>query len=332
MKCPTRALFAIALLLALRPIPVDAQIGMRGYVTSHVRYIELRSLQLDTVTTGLGPLPAGCVPGLTCTRFINGAERGATIGTQDLALTAWGFGISGLSGTLQMRTRDQLDGGLDWPLADEDRVTVLTGYLQFRRGPLRARLGRQAVTSTLGFRDYDGAAALWDGGKWWVEGFGGRALARGSQSPRSEAFEGLEQFVPDRNAWLFGGVTGVRTSTASLSMRYQREILSNRSAVISEQAAVEGHALLPGRLRVRGSLDWDFAFKQLTEARLTFEHALTDRIVLEAGGRRYRPFFDLSTIWGFFSPVAFTEARLGGRVGLGPRSGFDLAVAAREYE
>ncbi len=213
----------------------------------------------------------------------------------------------------------------------DDPVTLLSGYLQLRRGKLRLRAGRQAATSTLGFRDFDGASALLDGGNWWVEGFGGRSLARGLVEPRREAFEGLEQFIPDDNGWLFGGVSGWRTASASLSFRYQREILADRSALISERAAVEGHALVKG-VRLRSSIDWDLSLEQVGQARLSAEHALTPRVLIEAGVRRYRPYFDLSTIWGFFSPVGFTEATLGTRIGLGPTTGLDLAVAARQYD
>jgi hypothetical protein len=311
--------------------PVEAQFGMRGWATSHVRYVELRPLVLDTIT-GLDPRPDWCTPSLTCTRYLTGTEQGATIGTQDVALTAWGFGLEGLSATLQLQARDQIDGEFDWPLLTDDPVRLLTGYLQYRSGPLRVRLGRQATTSTLGFRDYDGAAALWDGGAWWAEAFGGRSLARGLLSPRRDAFEGLQQFLPDENAVLAGGVFGLRGDRASVSLRYQRELLRDRSALLVERGAIEGQASLPARFRIRGSADWDFTFSNVTQARLTVEHALTPRVLLEVGARRYRPYFDLSTIWGFFSPVGFNEARLGGRVGLGPSTGLDVSVAARQYD
>lgn len=321
----------LAGLLAFSASPLDAQFGMRGWATTHVRYVELRPLELDTVA-GLAPRPDWCVDGLTCTRYLTGTEQGATIGTQDIAITAWGFGVEGLSGTLQVRARDQLDGDFDWPLLIDDPVTLLTGYLQYRSGSLRVRLGRQATTSTLGFRDYDGAAALFDGGSWWAEAFGGRSLARGLLSPRRDAFEGIQQFIPDENAVLVGGVFGLRGDAASLSLRYQREILRDRSALLTERAAVEGRAMLPAGFRIRGSADWDFTFAQVTQARVTLEHALTPRVLMEVGARRYRPYFDLNTIWGFFSPVGFNEARLGSRIGLGPNTGIDVSVAARRYD
>lgn len=311
--------------------PADAQFGVRGWATSHVRYVELRPMVLDTVA-GLEPRPEWCVANLTCTRFVSGAQEGATVGTQDIALTAWGLGLEGLSGSLMVRARDQLSGDFPWPMMTDDAVSVLNGYLQYRRGPLRVRAGRQAVTSTLGFRDFDGAAGIWDGRDWWIEAFAGRSLARGLLTPTRQGFEALEQFVPDYTAVLAGGVVGLRGRASGLSMRYQREVLRDRSALLTERAAIEGHAMLPGRLRVRGSADWDFTFSKVTQARLSLEHALTSRVMVEVGARRYRPYFDLSTIWGFFSPVGFTEARLATRVGLGPSTGFDVAVAARRYD
>jgi hypothetical protein len=52
----------------------------------------------------------------------------------------------------------------------------------------------------------------------------------------------------------------------------------------------------------------------------------------ELEARRYVPYFDLSTIWGFFSPVPFHEAGIRLNVGLSRGTGLRLGVAAREYD
>jgi hypothetical protein len=59
------------------------------------------------------------------------------------------------------------------------------------------------------------------------------------------------------------------------------------------------------------SLDYDFAFDRLGKAHLTLRSPLPDGWGwLELTGRRYVPYFELSTIWGFFSPTAYNEAEV----------------------
>ncbi len=65
------------------------------------------------------------------------------------------------------------------------------------------------------------------------------------------------------------------------------------------------------RGRLSASVDYDFAFQRVGKGKINLAVQL-DRghILLEAQGRRYLPYFDLSTIWGFFEPVAYSEAVL----------------------
>lgn len=317
--------------------------GVRGWASSSVRLFEMRPLQLDTAAAGeavAGPdgrlridgNPVSCTtPSIPCTYYRPGASETAVVGSQDVGFTAWGFGMTGLSFTGLVRARDRLRGELDWPLAD-DPFDVLVAYGQLQRGRLRVRLGRQDTPSGLGFSGFDGGAVRWDGTGWWTEAFGGRSLARGLNETRREALRGIEDFVPDQEAYLWGGAAGVRWVRTSLGLRYQREIIGDRSGLVAERAAVDFATFLPGAVQVRASADYDVPFGRMGKAHVTLQRAFREgRLLGEVEARRYVPYFELSTVWGFFSPVPYHEGRLRLSAGLSRTAGLQLSLAARSY-
>src|SRR5690606_36054893 len=98
-------------------------------------------------------------------------------------------------------------------------------------------------------------------------------------------------------------------AATSLGVRYQREILSDRSGLDSERASLDARTLRFAPVALEGALDWDFAFGRVGRAHLAAEwRPPSSPLVLEASVRRYLPYFELSTIWGFFSPVPYHEA------------------------
>lgn len=322
--------------------PAEAQ-GFRGWASSSVRWFEMRPLQLDTAAAGeavAGPdgrlridgNPVSCTtPSVPCTYYRPGSSETAVVGSQDVGFTAWGFGVTGLSFTGLVRARDRLRGDLDWPLAD-DPFDVLVAYGQLQRGQLRVRVGRQDTPSGLGFSGFDGGAVRWDGGGWWAEAFGGRSLARGLNETRREALRGIEDFVPDQEAYLWGGAAGVRWVRTSMGLRYQREIIADRSGLVAERAAMDVTTFLPGAVQVRASADYDVPFDRIGKAHLTLQKAFRDgRLLAEVEARRYVPYFELSTVWGFFSPVPYREGRVRLSAGLSRTTGLQLSLAAREY-
>jgi hypothetical protein len=208
----------------------------------------------------------------------------------------------------------------------------MVAFAQLQRGRLRVRAGRQETPSGLGFSGFDGAAARWDERVWWLEGFGGRSLARGLSETRREALRGIEDFVPDQEAYLWGAAAGARVGATDLSARYQREIIADRSGLVAERAAFDLATVLPWALRLRGSADYDVPFGRWGKAHVTLQRALVDgRVLAELEARRYVPYFELSTVWGFFSPVPYHEGRLRVSAGLGRRHGLQVALAARSY-
>ncbi len=296
---------------------VEAQ-GVRGWATTTGRFVELPILS-PASSARLAPTSPGR----------------AWSGLQDLSLTAWGLGMRGLSFTSLLRGRVDSGDEIGWPRAD-DRLDVMLLFAQLERAGWRVRLGRQENASGLGFTAYDGASvgvalhSLGAGAR--IEAFGGRSLARGLSEPRHEALRGFESFVPDRNAWLVGGAfSGRLAGSTSVGLRYQREIWSDRSGLVSERASLDIRSLALAPVRVTGSADWDFAFGRVGKAHVTASWAPSSTVLAELSARRYVPYFELSTIWGFFDPVPYHEVGL--RVSASPRPALGVwaSGAARRY-
>jgi len=295
-----------------------------GTATTTARYIQVRPIVRDTVAssevivdaTGVATwngIPADCTPGTTiCQVFRSAAVEDAVALTQDVSFTSWGLGMQGLSATVQLRVRTDA-GGFTWPRAD-DRFDAMLAYAELNRGMARVRVGRQQTLGGLGFAGFDGLSVRVDPYRFLsVEAFGGISLARGLAEPRNEALQGLESFLPDRNAYLLGGVATVEPwPGGSMSVRYQREIWSNRSALLTERASLELRTDLPRGLSLNAAGDYDFAFDRIGKANATVRGPLGTRrsLWLEATARHYIPYFELWTIWGFFNPVGYDEGEL----------------------
>lgn len=294
MRC--LAVFAVALASAAVPCRVAAQsFGVRGWAGTSVQAVEMRPV---------APVADGCAVGTPC--FLPLAEELAVAGTQDVSLTAWGLGVRGLSATLHLRARAGLGSDFAWPRAD-DHFDALLGYAQWVHGGWLVRLGRQELRSGLGFSAFDGGAVTWRQRAWEAEGFAGRSLARGLRRPANEALAGIEDFLPDESAYLFGGAVRGRFTLGTASLRYQREILADRSGLASERASFDGSAVLP-RVRLTAGLDWDFGRRIFGKGHLTASAPMADgRWIVSASAKRYVPYFSMSTIWGFFEPVSYHE-------------------------
>ncbi len=293
---------AVALALHVVPGQLSAQgFGVRGWIGTTVQAVELRPV---------APLAEGCTADEAC--YLPLPEELSVAGTQDLSLTAWGFGVRGLSATLYLRGRAGLGSDVVWPRSD-DHFDALLGYVQWLRNGWTVRAGRQEVRSGLGFSAFDGASVSWRFRVYEVEGYGGRSLARALRDPTNKALAGIEDFVPDESVYLFGGAVRGQFGLASATLRYQRGLLADRSGLESERASFDGAATLP-RVRLTGGLDWDFGRQTAGKGHLTAAAPLSGgRWLVSASAKRYMPYFSMSTIWGFFEPVAYHElmARVG---------------------
>lgn len=318
----TRAALLTAV-LALTAGPAAGQ-QVRGTATSTGRFIQIRPIRQDSVPlSAVERRPDGdfyqgarvvCVAGFTtCVRYVATDVENAFVLTQDVSATAWGLGMQGLSATVLLRARADAGGAFDWPRSD-DVFDAILAYAELDRGRWRVRLGRQRATTGLGFAGFDGVNVRFDplpGAQF--EAFAGRSLARGLNEPRNDALRGVEDFVLDRSAWLMGGTVWVEPwAGATLTGRYQREIWSDRSGLLSERASLDLRTPLPGPFSLSGAADYDFAFGRIGKANVTVRAPLGPGpdLWVEAVGRRYVPYFELWTIWGFFDPAAYHEAEL----------------------
>jgi hypothetical protein len=211
-----------------------------------------------------------------------------------------------------------------WPRTD-DEFDALVAYAQLQRWGVRLRAGRQDVRSGLGMSAFDGLSAAYSYEDVRGEVYAGRSLARGLREPAKDALKGLDDFFLDHSVLLLGGSASVRTYGVLATARYHREILWDRSSLVSERASLDASTVL-SRVRVRGSIDYDFSFEQVGKAELTASAPLLDgRWLVEVSGRRYVPYFDLSTIWGFFEPVSYSEVV--GRLAWSPSSALGVWVS-----
>jgi hypothetical protein len=292
--------------------------------STSLRYIELRPFVRDSVaadgtdgTALLRQLPDGrvvrCIPGEAFCHDVRPGLPEATVPViQDVGVSVWGL-ARGLYLSSQLRGRTTLGAtpGL-WPREDE-HLEVLSLYGELERGRVKVRAGRQWRVSGLGFYNFDGAAvAVRPRPSTVLELYAGRSLARGLNEGRaSGALEAIEA-LSGSNTGILVGLQGRYRPHARLSMGaiYQLDVRRDRSGVYSELAA--GDAAVATRWgSAEGSVEVDLAGQALNQARLTLNSAPLGRALLFAEARRYRPYFELWTIWGAFSPVGFDEARGG---------------------
>jgi hypothetical protein len=346
-SAPTVAALLAALALgggAVDPPAAEAQ-SVRGTARTSARYLEMRTLVRDTVPRDAvverpgGVLefdgrPVFCTDGI-CILFRPGPVEPALALAQEVGFTSWGFGVQGLSATVLVRGRGQLGGAFSLPRTG-DPFDAVIAYAELDRPAFRARFGRQQSASQLGAPGFDGASVrVWPAGWLQAEAFGGRSLGRALHEPRSAALRGLDDavFLIHPHTFIGGVELGMEPAAGTdVLVRYYREIFGDRSALLAERGAVvlRSGALQP--LTVRGQAEYDFAFGTVGKAHLSVDGPVGPRMRVEATARRYMPLFELWTIWGFFSPVAYHEAELRGSWQAGDRLSAWASGGWRRYD
>ena len=310
-------------LLTLSPVMLKAQgVRVRGITT--LRFLELRPFVDDSVpfnTTQPGAVEyrqladgrvVRCVDGDPFCRFKRaGGVANAVPVVQDLQVSGWGLG-RGVSVHADLRFRGAMGSQPAlWPRA-EDAFDALTAYVELDRPRYAARVGRQYATTGLGVYNYDGAMlTLRPSRRLTVEGFGGWSLAQGLNEPlTSSEIAAVDELPPDRNAFVVGAQLRVRPSArSSVNAMYQRDVRVNRSALYAERIALDGTWRV-GNAAVDGTFSQDLSANAVNEARVRMSLPTVRRTTLSIEARRFRPFFELWTIWGAFSPVGFDEGRV----------------------
>jgi hypothetical protein len=324
MSAADRALALLVLVASAVTADVVAAQTVRASGSTTVRYIELRPFVLDSVaqssTAGDGLLRqladgriVRCIPG---EEFCRDVRPGVAVSVvpviQDLEVSAWGFG-RGLHALAQIRGRSDWGGDARiWPQSD-DRLEVMSAYVEIERPRYRARAGRQWRASGLGFFNFDGlsvSSVVMPGLQ--VELYGGRSLVRGLNDSRTGgALEAIEALAPPSEGILTGVQARYRLGTrAAFGAAYQVDVRSDRLGLYSELASAEA-IMRVGAGLVEGAIQVDVAGGAISEARLHARSAPVGRFVLHGELRRHRPYFETWTIWGAFSPLGFDEARGG---------------------
>lgn len=311
----------IAVVLGAALATVGQAQGVRVSGVTTVQSIDLSPLVNDSVAavsvTGAtdwrtlsSGVPVFCGLDQWCRYKRSGARETVVPVWQDVSLAAWGLG-EGISVQAQVRARSQLGGGtITWPRAN-DHFDVLVAYVEVDKPLVRARLGRQWMATGLGAYDFDGLQLHRAfGGKGMAELFGGRSLLAGTDQSHIGGLLGAVDELPADDAAYLLGVRGkyLPTDRITLSGVYQRTIARNRSQLYSERAAFDASA----RFRT-GSVDLNVVGSIATgtweEVRLRAASPVSRPWSVMLEGRHHRPFFELWTIWGAFSPVGYDEAR-----------------------
>ena len=281
-----------ALLGLAAPSPVLLAQSVRLHGTTTTQYVQLRPIQYDSAAdSGAGA-------------YVSLPVSYAAPFTQDLELSAWGLGMTGLRAYALVRGRAALGSELIWPQSDT-HFEALYAYLELERPQYLLRLGRQQRASGLGFYGFDGLTASWRPlAAVRIEGYGGRGLARASlESYNSSAITSLDPLRPDQGTILLGAsLWAAPTARSTFSAIYQRELLSDRSGLVSEGAAFDGRVGLGPRLILSGSANADIARRQWGKASISAMVLLPRGSSLEIEAFQYRPTLDLTTIWGAFMP------------------------------
>lgn len=252
---------------------------------------------------------------------------------QDLDVTAWGLG-EGVSAHAQLRFRTATGGGREiWPQVDQTFEAV-AAYVEMDRGAIRGRLGRQWLTSGLGFYNFDGLSLAGRlPASLWAEGYAGWSLVEGLARPvTDDAISAVEDIPPTRRAYIFGGTLRWRPSQrGAVRVQYQRELTTDRGALYSERATADGDLRL-GLTTLSAAVTYDVATDSYDEARLRVQRVLPWHFDAALVARHYEPFFPLWTIWGTFDPVGYDEGRAELRwTPPSGRLGFGLNAARRHY-
>jgi len=291
----------------------------------------------DVVTGSNGGLetPDGfavtCVPGSTFCAFYRPGPQidgGAVTTTADVA--AWGFGVEGLSLHASARVGLGLGDEDAWPGTDP-AVQVFEGYAQYVRRAVTARLGRQFVTSRLGYNGFDGGRVDWRHRDLGLDAeiYAGWSLARAAAVPvTSPSLNPLSEYQPRQRFVLAGAAAGWRWHPVDVRIRYEREADPAVDRLVGERVGADAMVDGPLGFSLAAGADYDVLAGQWGNAEAALGY-VRGRLAARAGARRYRPYFPLWTIWGAFSPVPY--AATFGSLTLGPFDGLSLRASAERY-
>ena len=306
-------------LASLTPTVAGAQ-GYRLRLDSRFQSVAFRGLMADSIRVAsvvVGPsggleTPDGvavhCLPGASyCSFFRPGPKLASAPVISSADLTVWGLGVPGLS--IRGNARWGFDLGSDefWP-GTRPAVQVLEGYAEYASDLLLGRIGRQQVTGRLGWYGFDGGnlTVRAPGIGLDASGYVGWGLARAANVPvNSPSLNPLDEYQLPRRAIVAGGQLGLRSRYVDAQAEYRREVDPAADYFIAERTALTAVVRPAPRVILSGGAEYDLAQGWWGSSDLSIRYTAS-RLTADALVRRYRPFFELWTIWGAFSPVPYT--------------------------
>lgn len=322
-------------------------VGAQGYrvrVDTRLQLVSFRGLTADSIlatdtVTGPGGGPATpdgfaatCVTGLSYCHFYRpGAVlHGAPIVTS-ADLTLWGLGLPGLSVRLSGRAAGEMGNDHVWP-GTSPEFQLLEGYLDYATPRATLRLGRQVVTSRLGYEGFDGGRLLLRDARSGLEldGYVGWGLTQGAALPvTSPALNPLDDFQPRQRQIVAGAGGGWTSRWGEVHADYLREVDPDVSYFVSERVGAQVVVRPPVTgLTLQGGSDWDLAMGEWGSAEGSVTYTRSG-FTATAGARRYRPHFALWTIWGAFSPVPYHATF--GRITVRATDWLDIRASGEHY-
>ncbi|HKI93817.1 MAG TPA: hypothetical protein VJ992_00870 [Gemmatimonadales bacterium] len=300
--------------------PLAAQ-GYRVHLDTRMQSVAYRGIQAESVAVsaivtrpdGSTYTPDGyaaiCYQGATmCTYYVAGpSERGVPVVTS-ADFSIWGLGVPGLS--IRGSTRMGFDAGTAdvWP-GTKPAMQLLSGYLQYVTDAFTAELGRTYVTNRFGFHGFDGIKAT---GRAFSDqlsatAYGGWGLANDVALPvNSPALQPLDEYQPQDRQWIAGGEVALRLPRFTGRVLYERQVDRRSDYFVSERTGFDVSMRPVDRLTFTGGADYDLAEQWWGTWQLSANYILPhDYASATVGVKRYRPFFELWTIWGAFSPVPY---------------------------
>ena len=248
-------------------------------------------------------------------------------------LTLWGLGVRGLRVRVTTSAITDLSGDRLWP-GTSPEFRLIEGYAEYIRDGLTVQGGRTLERGRLasaGSSGLDGVRINWrpDANGLEIGGYAGWDMARGTVLPvNSPAVDPLTDYQPSARQIVFGALIGEHTRIIDLLAEYRRELDPITDYIVAERAALSFQARATPHVRFVGGADYDIAQAEWGSAELSATY--TDLKVtgtLEA--RHYRPFFDLWTVWGVFSPVPFNG--VSGSLALSPTKKLQLRSRAEWF-
>lgn len=320
--------------------------GYRLRVDTRVQAVAYRGVVLDSIPstdTVAGPTggpvtPDGyavnCIGSDPYCRFFRpGPERhgGPLTTTADLAI--WGLGIPGLSVHATGRLGVDFGDTDAWP-GTEPAFQLLEGYAEYAAEHFTGQLGRQVVPTRFGFTGFDGGRVAFRTGQHGPEvmGYGGWGLVRGAALPvTSPALNPLDDFQPQQRQVVAGVGAGWVSERFDGRLSYLREVDPRVDYFVGERAGVDLVLRPAAGWTLTSGADYDLAagWWGSAEAALGYT-APSGRVTATAGVRRYRPHFDLWTIWGAFSPVPYRAVE--GAVSFAPVANVRIRARGQAYE